>query len=375
MPKLSAGVETDPDQRATGFVDGLRRGCIEGWAWDPARPDHALTVELLLDTHPVGEARADLPRPDLISAGIGNGEHAFRLSLPDPAPACGTRITVRVKGGGTLAASVADLLSPDIEPEEGASTRDGIDLKRFGVRDAQLNGWYNRQTWELAPGFDAGPGLTVADIGCGDGGAITFCAELGAAVILADIDAARLHALDGYLTALELAPVGAHEAAAEALPIESARCDRVICMEVLEHVDDPDRAMAELVRIGKPGARYLLTVPDPFMERMQQPVAHPDYFRKPNHVRIFEHAAFAALVEGAGLIIESRSAVGGFWAFWGLFFWQSRIGMHDAIEDPVLRNWAHTWAGLLKTPEGRRIKLQLDNVLPKSQVIVARKPC
>jgi SAM-dependent methyltransferase len=44
---------------------------------------------------------------------------------------------------------------------------------------------------------------------------------------------------------------------AEAIPVEDASFDVVICSQVLEHVDDPARVVAELYRVTAPGGRVL----------------------------------------------------------------------------------------------------------------------
>lgn len=54
--------------------------------------------------------------------------------------------------------------------------------------------------------------------------------------------------------------------------------------------------MAELVRVGQPGAQYLLTVPDPVAETVQKNLAPDSYFQKPNHIRIFQRDEFEQLV-------------------------------------------------------------------------------
>ncbi len=45
------------------------------------------------------------------------------------------------------------------------------------------------------------------------------------------------------------------------IPFEDGRFDGAICIEVLEHVEDPVSFMAELARVLKPQATLLLTVP------------------------------------------------------------------------------------------------------------------
>ena len=41
---------------------------------------------------------------------------------------------------------------------------------------------------------------------------------------------------------------------------------------------------------------------------------------------------------------------------------------------PLMESWARTWQDLLDQPEGLAIKQTLDRFIPKSQVIIARKP-
>jgi SAM-dependent methyltransferase len=47
------------------------------------------------------------------------------------------------------------------------------------------------------------------------------------------------------------------EGSVEALPVEDGAYDVVLCLQVLEHVDDPDRAVRELHRVTRPGGRVL----------------------------------------------------------------------------------------------------------------------
>jgi SAM-dependent methyltransferase len=249
-----------------------------------------------------------------------------------------------------------------------------VDPFLLGLHDAQLSGWYNHETSELMTDFTIGPDDLVIDVGCGDGGALNFCAEKGASVILADLDAERVARAESWIAEKAPGRVQKYVTDGNPLPLPSNHVTRVICMEMLEHVDDPAVIMAELVRIGKPGARYLITVPDTVQEKLQQHVAPVSYFQKPNHVRIFERAAFDRLVLDAGLVIERRSFYGFYWAMWWLLFWECNIDFSGMPRHPVLDNWARTWAAVLATDGGVKVKHLFDRFMPKNQVIVASKP-
>lgn len=172
-----------------------------------------------------------------------------------------------------------------------------VDPNMLGLHDVMLGGWYNEEAGELAPGFAVSADDIVADIGCGDGGALNFCAKRGPHVILADLDADRVQRARNWLEGSSARQVESHVTDGNPLPLPDGAATRVICMEVLEHVDDAPAFMAELARIGAPGALYLLTVPDVTQERLQTHLAPPMYFQKPNHVRIFEREDFAQLVQ------------------------------------------------------------------------------
>ncbi|GLQ93854.1 class I SAM-dependent methyltransferase [Dyella acidisoli] len=240
------------------------------------------------------------------------------------------------------------------------------------LRDNKLSGWFNEATHELYPGFPIGPHDFVADIGCGRGTHARFCADHGAHVILVDADKASLDAARALWEAND-PHVESYCQRATPFPIADDRCTRVICNEVLEHVEDTSLFMAELARIGAPGARYLICVPAPFSEGVQKHIAHPSYFEHPNHIRIIEPEAFQRMVADAGLVIDTVSSHGAYWAIWWWLWWcdpqPSLTPRH-----PVLDHLAFAWGSLLESQNGLLIKKALDRCLPKSQIIVAHKP-
>jgi SAM-dependent methyltransferase len=268
-------------------------------------------------------------------------------------------------------ARAAPPAAPSPAPNEAPQER--RDAEYVGFVDMALSGWLNEDANELAPGFPVGPQDVVADVGSGDGGMATFCARRAGEVILVDQDADRLTRTLEHLRGQGLERVRGEPGDAGALPLPDGFASRVVCTQVLEHVDDPALAMRELVRVGRPGALYLLSVPAAVSERLQLRVAPPFYFEKPNHVRIFEPDEFAKVVQDAGLVIEDRRSHGFFWAMYLLFFWQSGVELAKG-SDPVLDAWCATWAELLRSREGPRLKAVLDELAPQCDTIVARKP-
>ncbi|GAB3742673.1 bifunctional 2-polyprenyl-6-hydroxyphenol methylase/3-demethylubiquinol 3-O-methyltransferase UbiG [Microlunatus parietis] len=99
-------------------------------------------------------------------------------------------------------------------------------------------------------------GLEVLDVGCGGGLLAEEFAALGCKVTGVDpsepsLAAARRHAAaSGYV-------IDYRSGTGERLPLPDAAFDVVYCCDVLEHVDDLDRVIAETARVLRPGGLYL----------------------------------------------------------------------------------------------------------------------
>lgn len=264
-------------------------------------------------------------------------------------------------------------------PDSPVSPRD------VGLYDAMLDGWFLGDNGELLKGFAITADDTLLDVGCGEGVATLFAVRQGASVIFTDSEHDKVHDLARQVEAQSDKPNLGLVSNSLPLPLADGCASKVVCMEVLEHIDQPEPFMAELVRMGRPGALYLLSVPAPVGEHLQKGIAPASYYQSPNHVQIFTPERFAALVEEAGLVIEHRQATGFFWVMGMIFFWASeRAAGRDvggAVRDriqapypPLMESWAKTWQDLLVQPNGLAIKQMLDEFMPKSQVIIARKP-
>jgi SAM-dependent methyltransferase len=91
--------------------------------------------------------------------------------------------------------------------------------------------------------------------------------------------------------------------AVSALPFANAAFDLVCTLDIVEHVDDDDAALAEIARVAAPGATLLLSAP-----------LHPERWTTfddfVGHRRRYEPAILSAKLAQHGLTIE-RSAVYG----------------------------------------------------------------
>lgn len=103
-----------------------------------------------------------------------------------------------------------------------------------------------------------GPAVII-DLGCGDGSALAIAAERNPAHRFAGIDwsgDALRQAQAAGLTVMRASVSGG------SLPVADGAADVVIMSELIEHLVDPDGAVAEARRILRPGGSLLLSTPN-----------------------------------------------------------------------------------------------------------------
>lgn len=141
-------------------------------------------------------------------------------------------------------------------------------------------------------------GSQVLDVACGTGEWTDFFHEQGASVAGIDlsqkaIDECRRRFPNGEFCC----------GPAESLPFADARFDLVTCMGSLEHFLDKPGALAEMKRVGKPGAAFLILVPNAgFLTRRlglyrgtQQVKAKEDVLELADWTRLFEAAGLRVI--------------------------------------------------------------------------------
>lgn len=135
-------------------------------------------------------------------------------------------------------------------------------------------------------------GKTVLEVGCGEG-------KLATHLIRHAPTPARYLATDVSLEAIQAqleAPIETAVASIYQLPFASASFDVVVCCEVLEHLDDPQRGLAEVARVAR--EQVLISTPwEPVWRAMN--MARGKYLRElgntPGHVQHFSRAALERL--------------------------------------------------------------------------------
>jgi len=167
--------------------------------------------------------------------------------------------------------------------------------------------WFDRQ-------FDW-MGKAVLDLGCAGGFMAEALVQRGAQLTGIDpaadaIDAARGHARAGGLR------IGYDVGVGEALPYDTASFDAVVCVDVLEHVADLHRVLAEVARTLRPGGMFLfdtinrnplarlatITIAEDVLRLLPRGTHDPAMFIKPREL----HAA----MQGAGLVPGAISGLG-----------------------------------------------------------------
>jgi 2-polyprenyl-6-hydroxyphenyl methylase/3-demethylubiquinone-9 3-methyltransferase len=124
--------------------------------------------------------------------------------------------------------------------------KSGLNPARFGYMRRVLT-----ETVGLPP-----KGLAILDVGCGGGLLAEEFATLGCSVTGVDpsqesLEVARAHARELRLD------IDYRPAVGEDLPFDDAAFPAVYCCDVLEHVEDLGRTLAEIARVTRPGGVFL----------------------------------------------------------------------------------------------------------------------
>ena len=227
--------------------------------------------------------------------------------------------------------------------------------------------------------LDLRPGMTVLDLGCGEGRHAFEAYRRGARVVAVDRGVSEVGTTKRWLGAIAAAgeaPDGARYEVVRgdllALPFPDASVDRVIASEVLEHIPDDATAMAEIARVLKPGGWVAVTVPRYGPERVCWALSDAYHANEGGHIRIYRGDVLRARLAAAGLVPGGQHHAHALHApFWWL---KCAVGVD---RDPAAVRGYHRllmW-DLTERPWVTRVAERLlDPVIGKSLVVYASKP-
>ncbi|MCP3944213.1 MAG: class I SAM-dependent methyltransferase [Desulfobacteraceae bacterium] len=228
--------------------------------------------------------------------------------------------------------------------------------------------------------LDINPNDKILDIGCGEGRHTiraaqekdTICtgADFGFDNLVQTRDKLIFH--DG-INDLSCRDWNLSTMDITALPFKDNSFDIVICSEVLEHIPDDTKAMAELVRIVRPGKILAVSVPRFWSEKICWLLSDEYFNADMGHVRIYKKKALIQKIKTLGPVyLGSHFAHSIHTPYWWL-----KCLMGPNRTDSFFVNLYHrilVW-DLMKKPKITAFVDKLFNpILGKSLVLYFKKP-
>lgn len=145
-------------------------------------------------------------------------------------------------------------------------------------------GGEERFRWILQTFFPGSVSGQALEIGCGEGRLLERLAEKGARVVGIDVSEsgvqkAQAKGLDCRLADLSREP----------LPWTDASLDLVVCLETIEHLENPYHCMMEIKRALHPGGRLLISIPNP---AIGHPFCYPGLFDRRRFAEFLQQCGF-----------------------------------------------------------------------------------
>ena len=227
--------------------------------------------------------------------------------------------------------------------------------------------------------FTLGPGMTVLDVGCGQGRHSFEALRRGGDVTAFDFSQSDLDEVQTMFDAMaaedQVPASGAYRTVqgdARAMPFDDASFERVIASEVLEHIVEDDAAIDEIVRVTKPGGLVAVTVPRYWPEKICWALSTPYHEVEGGHVRINKGSELTKRLERQGLeAFATHHAHALHSPYWWL---KCAVGV-DNDTNPAVKAYHHmlVW-DMMKAPAlTRQAEKALNPVMGKSFVVYLQK--
>ncbi|WP_243041539.1 bifunctional 2-polyprenyl-6-hydroxyphenol methylase/3-demethylubiquinol 3-O-methyltransferase UbiG [Dyella sedimenti] len=164
-------------------------------------------------------------------------------------------------------------------------------------------------------------GARVADVGCGGGLLSEALARAGARVTGIDlgekvIEIARLHLHESRLETPDLAIDYRVQSSAGLAAAEPEGFDAVCCMELVEHVPDPEALVKDLARMAKPGGVLVMSTLNRTPVAFGAAILGAEYLTRMlprgthHYAQFLKPSELGRLMRHAGLEVEDVSGLG-----------------------------------------------------------------
>ncbi|MEE9421166.1 MAG: class I SAM-dependent methyltransferase [Desulfatiglandaceae bacterium] len=223
------------------------------------------------------------------------------------------------------------------------------------------------------------PGFRILDVGCGSGRHVGAASRLkgvisiGSDINYDDMVETRKRLIydeehgeqGGGVWGIAVSDI-------TSLPFRDDFFDLVICSEVLEHIQDHDTAISEVVRVLKPGKDLAVSVPRYLPERICWALSKEYGNSNGGHIRIYRKEELTLLLESAGV----RKWTAHYAHSLHAPYWWLKCLVGPAREDSDLVNLYHSllvWDMMKKAWITRLLDYLLNPLLGKSMVLYLRK--
>ena len=159
----------------------------------------------------------------------------------------------------------------------------------------------------------------VLNAGFGDGPQVIVYADAFRSMLGVDVNAERLARARRLLDAVNVRNVELIEGNVESIPRADASFDVILAIDIIEHVEHPDRFLAEMRRLITPGGRMLITFPamhDRFVDTLsavgkligRKGHVHPVGWHPDHHQRELPVPVWIDMVKKAGFRLKRSRA-------------------------------------------------------------------